>query len=65
MMGKTRGGIKLWTLWERKGVPGLWAASGPLLRAGPEALGSRGGAECALAAQPPSRSCWVAAGSAR
>lgn len=65
MMGKTRGGIKLWTLWERKGVPGLWATSGPLLRAGPEALGSRGGAECALAAQPPSRSCWVAAGSAR
>ena len=48
MMGKTRGGIKLWTVWERQGVPGLWATSGPLLRAGPEALGARGGAECAL-----------------
>ena len=48
MMGKTRGGIKLWTVWERQGVPGLWVTSGPLLRAGPEALGARGGAECAL-----------------
>ena len=32
------------------GVLGLWATSGPLLRAGPEALGARGRAECALAA---------------